>query len=313
MTQSEDLARLLLGSALDQSSARGNLSGIVYDSSKAVVPGAKVTITGPIGSLTQETGEQGSFLFQTLIPGIYAVRVEKAGFKVANIQSSEVLINKTRSIEVILETGQVSETVEVVAASVTVDTSATSVNSDFSDDFYNKIPLGRGVSSLFYLAPGVASGIGTGAENPSISGSSGLENLYVADGVSINDPAFGGIGVWSRVYGPLGSGLNLSFVKEVQIKTGGFEPQYGKATGGIIQLVTKSGGTKFFGTVGTYLNARGMQTTYQNADDPKFAELNKVGRRLDNAKYEGEFELGGYVPVHGLKNRLFFFGNFNPS
>src|SRR6266581_4280599 len=289
-------------SAQDQNSSRGNLSGIVYDATGGVVPGAKVTITGPIGSLTQETTDQGSFLFQTLIPGIYAVRVEKAGFKVANIQSSEVLINKTRSIEVILETGQISETVEVVAASVTVDTSATSVNSDFSDDFYNKIPLGRGVSSLFYLAPGVASGGGTG-----------VENLYVADGVSINDPAFGGIGVWSRVYGPLGSGLNLSFVKEVQIKTGGFEPQYGKATGGIIQLVTKSGGTKFFGTVGTYLNARGMQTTYQNADDPKFTELNKVGRRLDNANYEGDFELGGYVPVHGLKNRLFFFGTFNPS
>ncbi len=196
-------------SAQDQNSSRGNLSGIVYDATGGVVPGAKVTITGPIGSLTQETTDQGSFLFQTLIPGIYAVRVEKAGFKVANIQSSEVLINKTRSIEVILETGQVSETVEVVAASVTVDTSATSVNSDFSDDFYNKIPLGRGVSSLFYLAPGVASGGGTGVQNPSISGSSGLENLYVADGVSINDPAFGGIGVWSRVYGPLGSGLNL--------------------------------------------------------------------------------------------------------
>ena len=73
------------------------------------------------------------------------------------------------------------------------------MNSEFSDSFYSKIPLGRGVSSLFYLAPGVTSGLATGAENPSISGSSGLENLYVADGVSINDPAFGGIGVWSRV------------------------------------------------------------------------------------------------------------------
>ena len=302
-----------LASAQDQNSSRGNLSGVVYDSSRSVVPEAKVTITGPIGSLTQETTDQGSFLFQTLIPGTYAVRVEKPGFKVANIKTAEVMINKTSSIEVVLETGQVSETVEVIAAAVTVDTTATSVNSDFSDDFYTKIPLGRGVSSLFYLAPGVTSGIGTGAENPSISGSSGLENLYVADGVSINDPAFGGIGVWSRTYGPLGTGINLSFVKEVQIKTGGFEPQYGHVSGGIIQLVTKSGGTKFFGTVGGYFNSRWNQTTYQNADDPKFSVTNKVGRRLDNANYEGDFELGGYVPVHGLRNRLFFFGTFNPS
>src|SRR3984893_18040907 len=299
--------------AQDQSSARGNLGGVVYDSSKAVVPGAEVTISGPIGSQTQVTNDQGSFLFSTLVPGSYSVKVHKAGFKVAFFQSAEVLINKTTSIEVVLETGDVSQVVEVSAAAVTVDTTASSVNSDFSDDFYSNIPLGRGISSLFYLAPGVTSGLGTGVENPSISGSRGRENLYVADGVSINDPAFGGIGVWSRVYGPLGTGINLSFVKEVQIKTGGFEPQYGHVSGGIVQLVTKSGNTKFFGTVGCYFNTRGMQANYENADDPKFNVQNLTGSRLNNANYEGDFELGGYVPLHGLRNRLFFFGTFNPS
>jgi hypothetical protein len=299
--------------AQDQGSSRGNLSGVVLDASKASVPGAQVTITGPIGSQTQTTNDQGTFLFSTLIPGFYTIRVQKPGFKVASIPSVEVLINKTTSIEAALETGEVTQTVEVSAATETVDTAATSVNSDFSDSFYSKIPLGRGVSSLFYLAPGVTSGLGTGAENPSISGSTGLENLYVADGVSINDPAFGGIGVWSRTYGALGTGINLSFVKEVQIKTGGFEPQYGHVSGGIIQLVTKSGGTKFFGTAGGYFNSRWMQDTYENADDPKFAVTNLVGSRLENANYEGDFELGGYVPLHGLRDRVFFFGTFNPS
>jgi hypothetical protein len=299
--------------AQDQGSARGNLSGLVYDSTKAVVPGAQVTITGPIGSQTQTTTGDGSFLFSTLIPGSYSVKVQKPGFKVASFKNAEVLINKTSSIEVVLETGQISEIVEVNAAAVTVDETASSVNSDFSDDFYSKIPIGRGVSSLFYLAPGVVSGGGTGHENPSISGSTGLENLYVADGVSINDPAFGGIGVWSRAYGPLGTGINLSFVKEVQIKTGGFEPQYGHVSGGIVQLVTKSGSSQFHGTIGTYLNARMMQTNFENADDPKFNVLNLVGSRINNASYEGDFELGGYVPLRGLRNRLFFFGTFNPS
>ena len=259
--------------AQDQSSARGNLSGIVYDATKATVPGAQVTITGPIGSLSQTTNDQGAFLFSTLIPGFYTIKVQKAGFKVASIPATEVLINKTTSLEVTLETGEITQTVEVSAAAVTVDTSATAVNNEFSDTFYSKIPIGRSVSGLFYLAPGVTSGIGTGQQNPSISGSSGLENLYVADGVSINDPAFGGI----------------------------------------VQLVTKSGGTKFFGTIGGYFNGRWMQDTYQNADDPKFATLNKVGSRLENANYEGDFELGGYVPLAGLKDRLFFFGTFNPS
>jgi hypothetical protein len=299
--------------AQDQGAARGNLSGIVYDASKASVPGAQVTITGPIGSLSQSTTDQGSFLFSTLIPGIYSVKVQKPGFKVASVKSAEVQINKTTSIEVILETGQVSETVEVSAATVTVDTSTSAVTADISDTFFENIPVQRGVANLFYLSPGAVDGIQTGGNNPSISGSSGLENSYIADGVSINDPAFGGLGVWARSYGALGSGINQSFVKEVQIKTGGFEPQYGHASGGIVQIVTKSGSTKTHGEVGGYFHPLGMQTTPLNADDPQFGRVNKFGRYLGNANYEGDAELGGYVPIGKLRDHLFYFGNFNPS
>src|SRR6266481_1551156 len=299
--------------AQDLGSTRGNLSGLVYDTSKGLVPGAEVTITGPIGNQVQTTTEQGSFLFSGLIPGIYSTRVQKAGFKVANIKSAEVLINKTTSVEVILETGQVSEVVEVSAASVTVDTSTSAVTANIADTFFENIPVQRGVASLFYLSPGAVDGIQTGSNNPSISGSSGLENSYVADGVSINDPAFGGLGVWARSYGALGSGINQSFVKEVQIKTGGFEPQYGHASGGIVQIVTKSGSTKTHGEIGGYFHPLGMQTTPLNADDPQFGRVNKFGRYLGNANYEGDAELGGYVPIGKLRDHLFYFGNFNPS
>jgi Carboxypeptidase regulatory-like domain/TonB dependent receptor-like, beta-barrel len=299
--------------AQDQSSARGNLSGLVYDSSQSLVPGAEVTITGPIGSLKQNTSGQGSFLFSTLIPGFYTVRVQKPGFKVSEVGNVEVLINKTTSVSVTLEPGAITQVVEVASASLTVDTTASSVNSDLADTFYQNIPIARGVANLFYLAPGVVSGIGTGNSNPAISGSSGLENLYVADGVSINDPAFGGLGVWSRSYGPLGSGINLSFVKEVQVKTGGFEPQYGHASGGIVQIVTKSGGTAFHGAVGGYFNSRAMQDTFLNADDPNFHTQNLTGRHIADARYEVDAEMGGYVPFLGLKDRLFWFGTYNPT
>jgi len=88
--------------------------------------------------------------------------------------------------------------VEVSAASVTVDTSTSAVTANIADTFFENIPVQRGVASLFYLSPGAVDGGQTGSNNPSISGSSGLENSYVADGVSINDPAFGGLGVWAR-------------------------------------------------------------------------------------------------------------------
>src|SRR4029077_3713792 len=103
------------------------------------------------------------------------------------------------------------------------------------------VPVQRSVSSLFYLSPAAADGIGGGRDNPSISGGSALDNLYVADGVNITDSAFGGIGTFSRSYGALGTGINTSFIKEVQVKTAGFEPQYGQSQGGIVNIVTQSG------------------------------------------------------------------------
>ncbi|GAC1625177.1 MAG: hypothetical protein PVS2B2_23380 [Candidatus Acidiferrum sp.] len=297
--------------AQDQGASRGNLGGVVYDSSNAVVPDSKVSITGPIGTLSQMSNGQGEFLFSTLIPGVYSLKVEKQGFKISEFKAAEVVINKTLSIRVVLETGQLTQTVEVEAATLTVDSTSSAVSSDFSDSLYENLPISRGVTSLFYLAPGVASGLGTGNANPSISGASGLENLYVADGVAINDPAFGGLGVFSRVYGPLGTGINLSFVKEVQVKTAGFEPQYGHSSGGIVQIVTKSGGTSTHGAIAGYFQRPEMSTLFSNADD--FNPVNLIGRHLHDASYEGDIELGGYVPVGKLRDHLFYFGTFNPT
>lgn len=297
--------------AQDQGAARGNLAGVVYDPTKSVVPGAKVTITGPIGSVTQSTIDTGAFLFSTLIPGTYSIRVEKTGFRIADIKNVEVQINKTTSVEVNLQTGEVTQVVEVNAATLTLDTTSSAVNTNISDALYQNIPVQRNMGSLFYLSPGAVDGQGTGYNNPSISGSTGLENAYVADGVNINDPAFGGLGVFSRVHGALGSGINLSFVQEVQVKTGGFEPQYGHASGGVVQIVTKSGGTQMHGVVGGYYGGKWMQTQYANADD--FGVVNQFGRWLTVSRYEGDFELGGYVPLPHLRDKLFYFGTFNPT
>jgi len=109
------------------------------------------------------------------------------------------------------------------------------------------------------------------------------------------------------------SGINQSFVKEVQIKTGGFEPQYGHASGGIVQIVTKSGSTKTHGEIGGYFHPLGMQITHSMPTTHNSVTANKFGRYLGNANYEGDAELGGYVPVPRLRNHLFYFGNFNPS
>src|SRR5271157_2278224 len=289
--------------------ARGALGGIVQDTTSATVPDASVTVTGPIGSESGVTNDDGRFLFPSLIPGTYSVRVQKQGFKVEEIKNVEVLINSTKSIRVTIEPGEISQTVEVIAPVFTVDATSAAVSSDLPDTFYKDVPLGRNVSAIFYLSPGVVSGLGTGAANPSISGSTGLENLYVADGVMLNDPAFGGMGVFSRVYGSLGTGITLSFIKEVQVNSAAFGPQYGHSAGGVVQMITKAGGTETHGVIGGYFQAPSMSALYRNGDD--YNPVNLVGRHLHQGQYEGDFELGGHVPL--FKNHLFYFGSVDPT
>jgi hypothetical protein len=292
-----------------ESSVRGNLSGTVVDSSGALVTGAKVTITGATGNKSDNTNQEGQFLFPLLTPGFYSVKVEKGSFKTADVKGVEVVTGKTSNLRVGMVAGEQTDVVEVIGSAITVDPTSTTVAANLTDTFYNAVPVGRGVASLFYASPGVASGGGTGAANPSISGGTGLENNYVADGVSITDGGFGGIGVFSRVYGPLSTGINLSFVKEVQVKTGGFGAQEGKSTGGIVQIVTKSGSSAYHGSIGGYFAPQQFEAERKQPDD--FGRFNLQGKTLHQANYDLDAEMSGYIP--GFKNKLFFFGSFNPS
>jgi hypothetical protein len=302
-------ARPALGQVSAESAVKGNLSGLVVDVTGAVIPRAQVTLFGPIGSKTQQSDSLGNFLFPLLVPGTYRVRVEAEGFKVAEVAGVELFTNRTTSIRVSLAPGLITQTIEVSTGAIAVDTSSSAVGANLNDTFYSKIPVQRNVYSLFYLSPGVVSGLGTGQANPSISGGSGLENQYLADGVSITDTGFGGLGIYSRLYGSLGTGINLSFIKEVQVKTGGYEPQYGKATGGIIQIITKSGGREYHGAISAYYQPREFEAARRNPDE--FDRFNKLGDLVHVQQADIAGELGGYVP--GLRNHLFFFASMDPS
>jgi hypothetical protein len=302
------IAGLCCSAMGQESSVRGNINGVVVDSTGAVVPGAAVTLSGATGTKTYQTDDQGQFLFPLLSPGSYSVKVERQGFRQADVKGIEVAINRTSSVRITMQPGSTSEVVNVSAEAVTVDTSSTAVGTNLSDNFYQSVPVQRNVSGLFYAAPGVADGGAAGAANPSISGGSGLENLYVADGVDITDTSFGGLGTYNRNFGSLGSGINLSFIKEVQVKTGGYEPQYGKSTGGIVQIVTKSGGNQYHGAVTAFFAPQSLNATWKHVDD--FNLVNDFGKRIGESAYDASGEIGGYVP--GLKNKLFFFGSFNP-
>src|ERR1041384_4585116 len=287
----------------------GSIAGDVVDANGAIVPGATVKVTGPLGDRTATTNDQGRFVVDNLVPGNYTVRVEKENFKAAELTSVTVLVNKTITANVTLQAGQISEVVTVTGGGSAVDQSTTAISSNLNDQLFSNLPVQRAVSGLFYLAPGATDGLGGGKDNPSISGGSALDNLYVADGVNITDSAFGGIGTFSRSYGALGTGINTSFVKEVQVKTAGFEPQYGQSQGGIVNIVTQSGSNEYHGAIYGFANPAGLEATRKQADD--FPRRNPGGKVLHQEGYDAGVDVGGYVP--GARNNLFFFGSFNPS
>jgi hypothetical protein len=304
--------------AQTSSSFSGGLSGAVTDTTGALVSGATVTLVGPQGAQTLTTDSAGRFTASGLTPGFYDVTVEKPGFKKVSAKHSEVVVNSNSTLNLTLPLGNVDTIVEVTSTAAGIDTQQTAVTSNLTDSFYNSVPMPRNVSAIFYAAPGVEQGqvagnagqTGPGSSNPSIGGASALENLYVVDGVTITDQAFGSIGTFNRNHGSLGTGINLSFIKEVDVKTTGFEPQYGKATGGIVQIVTKSGGDQFHGAIGAYLGpGKFYASRYQFY---QFGyQLVTPSQTLNSPQYDVSAELGGYLP--GFRERVFFFGAFDPS
>jgi hypothetical protein len=297
------------------SATRGGLGGVITDKSGAIIPDAKVTITGAVDRRVVTTDSDGRFTASNLTPGMYTVEVEKAGFQGQTAKNLEVVINKTQSVDFSLATGNVAETVEVNATTVSIDTSSTAISTNLTATFYQQVPVARNVGSLFYVSPGVVDGGGTGTSNPSVGGATGLENLYMVDGVVLNDSGYGGLGVFSPTYGSLGTGINLSFIQEVQVKTAAFEPKYGGVNGGILQIVTKTGGTKLHGALAAYMAPGGASTGFDYMDNHRtFAGPGfQRGKIYSLPAYDASVELGGFIPIKGQHDRLFFFGSFNPS
>lgn len=287
----------------------GSLGGTIVDVNDSVIQNAKVTITVQRTIVrVVTTNHEGVFKLQNLAPGIYDLKAEQSGFKTASVSHVEVFIGKVTALKLTLEAGDISDTIDVSGSSAAVDQSSTAVGANLSDQLFRNIAVQRRVTSLFYLAPGTTDSLGGGVANPSISGGSPLDNLYVADGVNVTDAAFGGLGIFSRIYGTLGVGINTSFIKEVQVKTGAFEPQYGQSQGGIINIVTQSGSNEYHGAVYGFARPKSFEGTRRQADD---FSINKFGKILHEENYDVGLNVGGYVP--GLRENLFFFGSFNPS
>lgn len=282
----------------------GSIAGQITDPQGLAVPGATVTITGPQGARTFTTDDEGRYLAPFLTPGVYSVRVELQGFKASEQQDVQVQLSSRREVNLRLETGGLTETVQVIGAAPIIDVRSTTVGGVLDSDQLSRLPVGRSLAATLYLVPGVSDSSGAGAANPSIGGASGLENNYVVDGVNITDVGFGGFGAFNPAHGSLGAGVTSSFIKETEVKTAGFEAEYGQSSGGVVNVITKSGANQFAGSVFGYTRPSALEGEWKQLQVPNGA-VNTTG--VDN--HDAGISVGGRI----VPDRLFFFGTYNPQ
>ncbi len=301
------LALFALSCLQAQDITKGSITGVVHDASGAVVPGATVKLTSPVGDRTTTTNSAGEYSFQSLATGNeYNLSVEQAGFSTAKAERVAVGMNRQTTYDFSLEVGTAAQSVEVTAgASPAIDLSSTTVGATLDESLYTRVPVGRNISSVIAMSPGVSDSAGVGAANPSINGASGLENMYLVDGANVTDPGYGGFGTFNHNFGSKGTGVNFDFIEQVQVLTGGFEAQYGQALGGVINAITKSGSNTFHGSLYGYFAPTHLAVDNTN---PNPLLVSKV-TYLQN---QSAFDFGGDFGGHVLKDKLFFYGGFNP-
>ncbi|MEZ5320394.1 MAG: TonB-dependent receptor, partial [Vicinamibacterales bacterium] len=282
----------------------GTLTGRIVDAQGLAVPGATVTVTGGQGVKTVTSDSQGRFTVPFLTPGSYAVKAVLTGFTPAERSGVIVSIGKPAEVSLQLEIGTVTESVSVTAGADLISPTNTTTGTTLSSEQLQQVPVGRTVSDALYLAPGVSSSSTVGHANPSVGGATGLDNQYVIDGVNVTNTGYGALGSYSIVFGSLGQATPFDFVQEIQVKTGGYEAEFGQATGGVVNVVTKSGTNLLRGSAFTYGRAAALEAPWM-----QYQSTNGSVQTESTHSVDAGIEGGGPV----VRNHVFFFGAYDPS
>jgi Carboxypeptidase regulatory-like domain/TonB-dependent Receptor Plug Domain len=298
------LLAAVLPLAAQQTSAGGSLTGTVLDPQGAVVPAAVVTVTNVDRGTSQatKTNAAGIFLFPQLPPGNYTVTVEMAGFK--KFSKSNIVLTAYTNLSVgnlTLVVGSVAQTVEVTAQGMQLQTqSAARADTIVGTQLKNIEVNGRSPLALLRVLPGIVTTFDTSLANNQIQNI----NINGARSSSLNATLNGVDNLDMGSNNKLFATVSTDALEEFTVLRSNYGAQYGKASGGTIMMVTKSGTKDFHGTAYWYYRDRGMNanTWSGNRDN-----VRKPGYHFN---YLG-FTVGGPVYIPGRfntnKNKLFFF------
>jgi hypothetical protein len=274
----------------------GRISGTVQDANGAVVPNATVKVINAATNAerTVTSDENGFYTITNLPVGTYSIEAEQKGYKKARVAGQNVTADARVTVDIRLEAGEVSETVEIVATGVeTVNTTSGEVSRVIDRQQVQNLALnGRNYIQLLSLVPGVAllnddqleltTSLAT--NNQSINGNRGQTNNVTVDG---------GFNLQSGGNASQINNVGLDYIQEVKIQTSNFSAEYGRNSGAQVSLVTRSGGNDFHGSAFEFLRN-------DKLDARSFFAPIRPALRFNNFGYS----IGGPI----IKDKLFFFG-----
>lgn len=270
----------------------GGIEGVVKDNTGAVLPGVTVELTSSsIGTVTTTTDSRGVYRFPRVPSGVYAVKASLMGYTPAEAPRVDVKLGKTVTLDLDLALGTVTESITVTADAPLVDVTSSATSASISREQIELVPHGRDFSSVVSQAAGASNeGFAGGI---SVDGASGSENRFIIDGIDTTHPQ----------NGDQGQGLITDFVEEVQVKSAGYQAEFGGSIGGVINAVTKSGTNNFAGSVGSYFTNSSWDGEKRPIPEQAGGNLYRVYDVDDTTRFEPFASIGGPI----LRDALWFY------
>jgi hypothetical protein len=291
-----------------------SIQGLITDSSGAALPGVTVEASSAERGqrLSVQSDSGGHYRFPSVPPGVYTVTATLSGMQAASASNVQAKLGTSPKVDLTLKLAAVSTSITVTAEPQLVDVTSSAAQTSIRTETFEKLPRGRDFSSVVVQAPSANQNNKTGGI--SIDGASGAENRYIMDGVDTTNPQTG----------VQGKALTTEFVDEVQVKSAGYPAEFGGSTGGVINVVTKTGTNDFKGSLGgEYTNTSwNGQNALIDANTRTLTRGPILQLNLTNTGFEQ------YVPADDstnqvepsvtlggplMKDNLWFYGGYKPD
>jgi hypothetical protein len=303
---------LVCGYAVAQTPT-GKIVGKIVDDQGSPLPGVSVVATSPklVGQAAAVSDDTGTYRLFALPSGMYTVLYTLQGFKSIKREDIQLELEHTLTLNITLEPSALAEEITVVGQSPLIDVKSTTKGTTIKKELFMTLPKGRNFQDLLSTMPGVQYETNTGGL--SVDGATGTENMFYMDGTNINNVHLG-TQAQSAVF---------EMVEEIKVTASGYNAEFGGSMGGVINVITRSGGNEFHGDLIGYYDddsklMLGKSRNYLRTNPQNDAVVEYVNNddlffqggdnRDTRNRYEGVFNLGGYI----FKDRLWFYGSFNP-